>query len=230
MMQSIMQAFLNVGIAFLLGFYAAISPCLFPLLPMFLVRSLQSTDSRRKSLTITTVLILGILTALAVYVAISAFIGLFLIQNQTAIQAVLGALIVFFGLVTMSESLQKALRLTSLNLRSQPKAPGGLFGVYVIGLSYSLLAAPCSGSAVIGFLLYVGTQSNIMVLSFMFIALTLGISIPYLVIALLSGGLRKRMTTALAESARRVQILVGLLLVVIGTLLILPYFGVNLLY
>jgi cytochrome c biogenesis protein CcdA len=83
---------------------------------------------------------------------------------------------------------------------------------------------------VIGFLLYVGTQSNIMVLSFMFIALTLGISIPYLVIALLSGGLRKRMTTALAESARRVQILVGLLLVVIGTLLILPYFGVNLLY
>jgi len=83
---------------------------------------------------------------------------------------------------------------------------------------------------VIGFLLYITTQNSIAILSFIFIALTLGISIPYLAIALLSESVRNRMTIALAESARKVQILVGLLLVIIGTLLILPYFGVHILF
>jgi len=229
-MQAIVQTVVNIGFAFSLGFYAAISPCLFPLLPMFLIRSLQSTDSKRKSVAITGVLVLGILSSLAVYAVISVFIGLFLIQNQVLIQAILGSIIVFFGIVTMSERLQNTLRLTSLNLRSQPQAPGGLFGVYVIGLSYSLLAAPCSGSAVIGFLLYISTQNSIAILSFIFIALALGISIPYLAIALISEGVRNRMTTVLAESARKVQLLVGLLLAIIGTFLVLPYFGVHILF
>jgi cytochrome c biogenesis protein CcdA len=197
---------------------------------MFLIRTLQSTDNRKKAAIVTAVLVLGILSALAVYALVSVFIDLFLIQNQTLIQAILGSIIVFFGVVTMSESLQAALHLTSLNLKSQPQAPGGLLGVYVIGLSYSLLAAPCSGSAVIGFLLYVGTQNNIAIVSFIFIAVATGISIPYLAIAILSESARNRMTTVLAESARKVQILVGLLLVIVGALLILPYFGLSILY
>jgi len=228
--QTIIQIVINIGFAFSLGLYVAISPCLFPLLPMFLIRTLQSTDNRKKAAIVTAVLMLGILGALAVYALVSVFIGLFLIQNQTLIQAILGSIIVFFGVVTMSESLQAALHLASLNLKSRPQAPGGLLGVYVIGLSYSLLAAPCSGSAVIGFLLYVGTQNNIAIVSFIFIAVATGISIPYLAIAILSESARNRMTTVLAESARKVQILVGLLLVIVGALLILPYFGLSILY
>ncbi|MGY5853549.1 MAG: cytochrome c biogenesis protein CcdA [Candidatus Thorarchaeota archaeon] len=229
-MQTFLQIFINMGFAFSLGFYAAISPCLFPLLPMFLIRSLQSADSKKKSAIITGVLVLGILSSLAIYSIISVFIGLFLIQNQIQIQTILGLVIIFFGFVTMSETLQNTFHLTSLNLKSQPEAPRGLIGVYAIGLGYSLLAAPCSGSAVIGFLLYISTQTNLVILLFTFITLAIGITIPYFAIAILSDEMRKRMTTVLAESARKVQILVGLLLVVIGTLLILPYFGIFVLY
>ncbi len=193
---------------------------------MFLIRSLQSAESKKKSIMVTGTLILGILSSLLVYALISVFIGLFLLQNQITIQAFLGSIIIFFGIVTMSETLQRRLRLTSLNLKSQPEAPAGLFGVYVIGLSYSLLAAPCSGSAVVGFMLYISTQTEVLVLALTFIALTLGISIPYLAIALLSEEIRNRMTTSLAESARKVQILVGVFLVAIGTLLVLPLFGI----
>lgn len=220
---------MNMGLALSLGFYAAISPCLFPLLPMFLIRSLQSADSKKKSVIITGVLVLGILSSLIVYSVVAVFIGLFLLQNQITIQAILGLIIVFFGIVTMSDTLQKAFHLTSLNLKSQPRAPGGLLGVYAIGLGYSLLAAPCSGSAVIGFLLYIGTQSNLFILTITFLILAVGITVPYLAIAILSDEMRKRMTDVLAESARKVQILVGLLLVAVGTLLILPLFGIFLL-
>lgn len=217
---------MNIGFAFSLGFYAAISPCLFPLLPMFLIRSLQSADSKKKSVIITGVLVLGILSSLAIYSVISVFIGLFLIQNQIQIQALLGSIIVFFGLVTMSETLQNTLHLTSLNFKSQPSAPGGLIGVYVIGLGYSLLAAPCSGSAVIGFLLYISTQSNSAVLLVTFLSLALGVTLPYFTIAIFSDEMKKKMTTTLAESARKVQIFVGLLLVLLGSILILPSFGI----
>ncbi len=217
---------MNIGFAFSLGFYAAISPCLFPLLPMFLIRSLQSADSKKKSMIITGVLVLGILSSLAIYSVISVFIGLFLIQNQIQIQALLGSIIVFFGLVTMSETLQNALHLTTINLKSQPDAPRGLISVYVIGLGYSLLAAPCSGSAVIGFLLYISTQSNSVVLLFTFLSLALGVTIPYFAVAIFSDEMKKKLTTTLAESARKVQILIGLLLVILGSILILPSFGI----
>ncbi len=225
-MQSIIQIFLNIGFGFTLGLYAAISPCLFPLLPMFLISSLQSTDNKKKAVAITGVLVLGILSSLVVYTLISVFIGLFLIQNQITIQAILGFIIIFFGLVTASESLQHFFRLTSLNFKSQPEAPRSLFGVYTIGLFYSLLAAPCSGTAVIGFLLYMSTQTEIVVLVLTFTAMALGISIPYIAIALLSEEMRTRMTGSLAASAHKVQIFVGVLLVTLGIVLILPLFGI----
>lgn len=208
----------------------AISPCLFPLLPTFLLRNLQATDSRKKAVIVTGFLILGILSSLAIYSVISIFIGLFLLQNQTLIQAILGALIIFFGIVTMSERLQSIFHLTSLNIRNPPEKPGGLVSVFFIGLGFSLLAAPCSGSAVIAFLLYVSTVSNILMFSLIFLAISLGITIPYLALAIFSDSMRLRMITMLAKSAKRIQIAIGLILVVVGSILILAYFGITLFY
>jgi len=226
-MQSVFELLLNTAASFTVGLYASISPCLFPVLPMFLLRTLKSEDSRKRSFIVTAVLIIGILSSLAIYALVSVFIGLFLIQNHTLIQAILGTIIAFFGVVTMSETLQNRLHLTSLNLRSQPQAPKGLASVYAIGLGYSLLAAPCSGSALIGLFLYFGAQTNPVVLAFMFLTMAAGLSIPYLVIALVSGEARNRITTAMVSSARKVQVAVGLLLVAIGVFLVLPVFGIT---
>ena len=51
------------------GLFIAVSPCLFPLLPLFLINSLQSADSRGRSVLVTAVLVLGILSSVAFFIA-----------------------------------------------------------------------------------------------------------------------------------------------------------------
>ena len=142
------------------GLFIAVSPCLFPLLPLFLINSLHSADSRRRSVLVTTVLVAGILSSVAFFIAIAGFIGSFLIDFYIEFQAILGLIILFLGLVMMSSTLQKKLKLSYLSLKTQPSAPSNLVSVYVVGLGYSLLAAPCSGPAILGTVALFGTETN----------------------------------------------------------------------
>lgn len=224
-MQSLIEFFIQLGASFGAGLYVAISPCLFPLLPLFLIRTLQSENSRARSVLVTTILILGILTSIGIFAIISGFIGLFLIQNFRLIRAILGVVITIFGILMMSEQLKIKLGLGALSLKSQPSAPKSLGSVYVIGLGYTLMAAPCAAPALISVFLLFGTQSTIWGIILMYLVVCIGVAIPYLAIALVTGEARIRMATTISNSARRIELVVGLILVVIGIILILPYFG-----
>ncbi|MHA2378889.1 MAG: cytochrome c biogenesis CcdA family protein [Candidatus Thorarchaeota archaeon] len=228
-MQGIVEILIELGATFGAGFYVAISPCLFPLLPLFLMRALQSENSRTRSVIVTSALILGILSSLALFAVVSVFIGLFLIQYHTVLQALLGAFIIFFGLLTMSETLQRTLRMSSLNLRTPPTEATGLAGVFLIGMSYSLMAAPCAAPLLFELFFVFSTQTNAIVLLFMFAAASIGVTIPYLVIALTTGEARSRMATRMTENARKLEIAIGALFVLIGLVLILPLFGISIL-
>jgi len=207
------------------GLFIAVSPCLFPLLPLFLINSLQSADSRGRSVLVTAVLILGILSSVAIFIVIAGFIGIFLIEFYIEFQAVLGLIILFLGLVMMSPTLQKALRLGSLSLRSQPTAPTNLFSVYVVGLGYSLIAAPCSGPAILGTVALFGLESNLFLIILLFIVLSIAIAIPYFLIAVVTGEARMRMAMTISNQARKIELVVGTILVIIGLLLFAQLFG-----
>ena len=116
--------------------------------------------------------------------------------------------------------------MNSMSFRSQPTAPTDLFSIYTIGLGYSLIAAPCTGTALISVFLLFGAQTEIIVLLLMFVAISIGVTLPYLALALLTGESRQRFTTTVTEKARTIEIGIGLLLIVLAVLLILPYFGI----
>ncbi|MHA1246462.1 MAG: cytochrome c biogenesis CcdA family protein [Candidatus Thorarchaeota archaeon] len=225
-MQGIAEILIQLGTSFGVGFYTAVSPCLFPLLPLMLLRTLQSENSRGRSVLVTMTLVLGILTSLAVFALISGLIGMFLVQNHNLLQAGLGALLVFLGVVTMSQRLRDALHLSTLSLRRHPDAPTSLLNVYLIGLGYSLLAAPCSGPALLGAFVMFGAIGDAFLLLLMFIAVSAGVTLPYLVLALATGEARDKITTALTHSAHKIEIAIGVLLIVIGIIIALPFFGI----
>lgn len=207
------------------GLFIAVSPCLFPLLPLFLINSLQSADSRGRSVLVTAVLVLGILSSVAFFIAIAGFIGSFLIEYYIEFQAILGLLILFLGLVMMSSTLQKKLRLSSLSLRSQPSAPTNLLSVFIVGLGYSLLAAPCSGPAILGTVALFGSEANIFTIVLLFIVLSIAIAIPYFLIALVTGEARMRMAMTISNQARKIELIAGTILMIIGFLLFIQLFG-----
>lgn len=224
-MQGIIEFVIQLGASFGAGLYVAISPCLFPLLPLFLIRTLQSEDSRKRSFIVTSILILGILTSIGIFAIISGLIGYFLIQTYTLIRALLGGMIIVFGILMISERLKTRLGLGAFSLKSQPSKPKGLASVYVIGLGYTLMAAPCAAPTIFALSILFGTQTTILGIILMFLVVSIGVAIPYLAIALVSGEARIKMATTISGSARRIELVVGVILVIIGIILTLPYFG-----
>jgi cytochrome c-type biogenesis protein len=224
-MQGFIEFVIQLGASFGAGLYVAISPCLFPLLPLFLIRTLQSEGSRSRSVLITSILILGILTSIGIFAIISGLIGYFLIQNFKLIRAILGGIIIIFGVLMISEKLKTRLGLGTLSLKAQPSAPKNLVSVYVIGLGYTLMAAPCAAPSIFALSLLFGTQSTIWGIILMFLVVSIGVALPYLAIALVSGEAQIRMATTISRSARRIELVVGVILVIIGIILILPHFG-----
>ena len=207
------------------GLFIAISPCLFPLLPLFLINSLQSADSRRRSVVVTAILVAGILSSVAFFIAIAGFIGSFLIDFYIEFQAILGLIILFLGLVMMSSTLQNKLRLSSLSLKTQPSAPTNLLSVYTVGLGYSLLAAPCSGPAILGTVAIFGAETSLFTIILLFVVLSIAISIPYFLIAMVTGEARMRMAMTISNQARKIELVVGTILVIIGFFLFIQLFG-----
>ncbi len=230
MMQGVVELVIFLAGAFTTGLYVALSPCLFPLLPLFLIRNLNATDSRKQSLIVTGILVLGLITSLAVLSLITTVVQAFLLNNFTNLQAVIGGIVVFFGILTMSETLRKALHISSIAPKVQPGNPKSLAGVFLVGLGYSFMAAPCAFSAIVAIPIIFGVQSNLFNMILMFVFLSIGISIPYLAIALVTGEGRTRMAMSMQQHTRKVEILAGILLIAIGIILILPVFGVTLLY
>ena len=207
------------------GLYIAVSPCLFPLLPLFLINSLQSADSRGRSALVTAVLVLGILSSVGFFVLIAGLIGSFLIEYYIEFQAIMGLIILFLGIVMISTTLQEKLGFTSLILRSQPTAPTNLLSVFLVGLGYSLLAAPCSGPAILGTIALFGAESDFLIIVLLFLVLSIAISIPYFLIAVVTGEARMRMASTISQQARKIELIVGMVLVFIGLLLFVQLFG-----
>jgi len=224
LLQVFVEIVVQLGTAFSVGLYVATSPCLFPLLPLFLIRNLQSEDSRTKSVIVTGILIIGILLSLAIFAYISTFVGIFFILYYTYIQAFLGAVIIFVGIITLSQPLRDILHLTSLSMRD-PGTPTTLAGVFAVGFSYALLAAPCTAPVVIITLpLLFGFQTNALLWVALFLCLAIGVAIPYLAIALVTGEARDRMASSIANSAHLIEKIVGLLLIILGLWLMWPWF------
>ncbi|MFW9850299.1 MAG: cytochrome c biogenesis CcdA family protein [Candidatus Thorarchaeota archaeon] len=221
MLQEFVEVVIQLGTAFSAGLYVATSPCLFPLLPLFLIRNLKSEQSRKKSVLVTGILVFGILSSLAVFMSISVFIGFFIIQYYTYIQAILGGIVAFLGVVTLSHTLRDKLRLNRLSM-SDPGTPTSLMGVFVVGFSYALLAAPCTAPVLLVLPLVFSTQPNLLVVLFMFMLLCIGVAIPYLAIALVTGEARDKMAARLSNSARKIEIVVGVFLIILGIWLMIP--------
>ena len=230
-MQGVVETLLMLSGALGSGLYIALSPCLFPLLPLFLLNSLQTADSRKRSVIVTGALVAGILVSIAAFAVIAYLatsVGSFLLTNFTNLQALLGVFILFFGIVMLSETLRDILHLSRLSMRGQPIKPSNLKQVFLVGLGYTLMAAPCAGPSILAIVSIFGVQSNLLILALMLTLVSIAIAIPYFAIALVTGEARTRMAKTLSSHTRGVEIIAGVILITIGVILILPIFGIRL--
>lgn len=174
----------------LLGLGLNLTPCVYPLISITVsFFGTQAHGSTRRALFLATLYVVGIaitFSTLGVAAALSG--GLF--------GAALQKPIVLIGIA----SLMVALALSCFGLYSLQPPPSvmriagsaatGAAGAVFMGLTMGIVAAPCVGPTVIGLLTFVASRQDPLLGFALFTALSIGLGLPYLVLAVAAPSLR----------------------------------------
>jgi len=153
--------FTLIGLAFLGGLVASISPCILSLLPVNLSYiGTRTINSRREALIKASAFVLGVVTVLSLLGLFSAFAGFVFVQFRGYIYLFVGTVIVVMGLslagvITLPlpnnhwlqpNSSQSDAKSAMGQLRRQAIEP------FIVGLTFALVSSPCTSPIMISVL------------------------------------------------------------------------------
>jgi cytochrome c-type biogenesis protein len=217
-------------IAFLVAFAAGaasfLSPCVLPLVPVYLsfvsglsVGEVEKGDRRVVLSTIGFVLGFSIVFTL-LGVGVSLLGGL--IPSQRVLEIVAGGILVAFGAVMVGLTVPSFMQRDVRPLLS--KAPRGPAGAVVVGAAFALGWTPCVGPVLASILALAAAGSNPAGGALLLFVYSLGLGIPFLIAGLFVGK-ALRAFARVRRHLRTIQIISGVLLIVYGALLVGGQFG-----
>ena len=169
-------------ISFLEGVITFISPCLLPMLPIYISYFAGGGErSVKKTLTAACGFVLGFTVVFVTLGALAGTLGSFLRTHQTAVNLISGAVVMAFGL--------NYLGLLRVNLfRGNGRAVQGELGFFsamAFGVIFSVGWTPCVGAFLGSALMMASQQGKVLVGMGMLLCYSLGLGVPFLVSAVL---------------------------------------------
>ena len=219
-------------IAFLSGLLSFFSPCILPLVPSYLIfisgitfddyTGLQSGKYRKIVLIHSLAFIVGFSFVFVALGISSSALGRLLSNYQVYVMRIGGFILIILGLYYLD-----VIRMPFLNREKVfhlKEKPVGLFGSFIIGVTFSLGWTPCVGPALSSILIIASTTENIWEGIYLLGLYSLGLAIPFLISALLFDqlfGLLKKYSSIVKYSMK----FLGVLFIVIGILFFSSYWG-----
>ena len=168
-------------ISFFEGILTFISPCLLPMLPVYLSYFAGGEQNSKKTLKNALGFILGFTVLFTAMGALAGTLGSFLSKYQTVVNIVSGLVVIFFGLNFMG--------IIKLNLfkGSARMQTGelGFFSSVLFGIVFSVGWTPCVGAFLGSALMLASQQGHVVEGTIMLLAYSLGLGIPFLLSAVL---------------------------------------------
>jgi len=170
-------------ISFLEGVITFISPCLLPMLPIYISYFAGGGDrSVGKTLKGALGFVLGFTAVFVAMGALAGTIGGFLSKYQTLVNILCGAVVVLFGLSYLGVLKFSLFRGRSRDLDTDDL---GFFSAFLFGVIFSLGWTPCVG-AFLGSALMLASQQGSMVQGvIMLLCYSAGLGVPFLLSAVL---------------------------------------------
>lgn len=204
-------------ISFLEGIVTFISPCLLPMLPIYISYFAGSERERSTGKTLTNALgfVLGFTMVFVALGALAGSVGGFLSRYQTAVNIATGAIVIFFGLHFLGVF---RLRLFSGMKGFRSDGELGFLSTMLFGIIFSIGWTPCVGAFLGSALMLASQQGETMTGVFMLLAYSLGLSIPFIASALLIDKL-KNAFSFIKKHYSVINTVCGILLIIIGILM-----------
>ena len=207
---------MQYAISFLEGIITFISPCLLPMLPVYISYFAGGGErSTKKTVTAALGFVAGFTLVFVAMGALAGTLGSFLKQYQTAVNVLSGLIVIFFGL--------NFLGLIRLNLfrgsqSRMQKGSMGFFSAFVFGLVFSVGWTPCVGAFLGSALMLASQQGHVLEGMLMLLAYSLGLGLPFLLSAVLIDYLKSAFNW-IKGNYKTINLISGSLLILIGVLM-----------
>ena len=203
-------------ISFLEGIITFLSPCLLPMLPIYISYFAGGGErSSKKTLRTALGFVLGFTIVFVTMGALAGTLGSFLTKYQTIVNIVSGLIVILFGLNYMG--------IFHLNLfkgvgASMERDNLDFFSAALFGMVFSIGWTPCVGVFLGSALMLASQQGHVVEGMLMLLAYSLGLGVPFLFSAVLIDRLKGAFNWVKAHY-REVNLVCGGLLVIIGILM-----------
>lgn len=208
-------------ISFLEGIITFVSPCLLPMLPIY-ISYFAGGEEKNTARVIKNSLgfITGFTVVFILLGALAGTLGSFLNQYKTAVNIVTGLIVIFFGLNFLGVFKLNIFKGTRFSKTDNL----GFFSSVLFGVVFSIGWTPCVGAFLGSALMLATSQGNVLQGVIMLLLYSLGLGIPFFISAILIDKL-KGAFSFIKKHYRVINIISGSLLVAVGVLMATGLFG-----
>ena len=204
---------------FLEGICAFISPCMLPLLPLYL-SYFAGADGKEKGAGRRVFIrsVCFVAGFAAVYGLLGVFagtVGYFLNSYRTVFNIVCGIIVILFGL-----SYLEVIRIPIFKGMNTERRADGIISAFIFGIIFSVSLSPCTGAFLGSALMQASTSGTVLRGFSLLIVYSLGLGVPFIVSALLINKL-ERMFAFIKKHYKTVNLICGIFLILIGVLMAL---------
>lgn len=208
-------------ILFLEGIITFISPCLLPMLPLYISYFAGGEGNRKKTLISAVGFVSGFTVVFMLLGALAGTVGSLLREYENVVNVVSGSLIIFFGLSFLGVFRFSVFKGKSrvLNTENMSFLKSVLFGII-----FSVGWTPCVGAFLASALVMASRNGQTLQGIFMLFMYSLGLGIPFIASALLIDSLKSTFGF-IKRNYRFINLASGVFLILLGILMALGIFS-----
>ena len=203
-------------ISFLEGIITFISPCLLPMLPIYISYFAGGGErTTAKTLKGAVGFVTGFTIVFVTLGALAGTVGSFLREYQTTVNIISGLIVIIFGLNFLGVF---KLNIFKGNQRSVKTDNMGFFSAMLFGIIFSVGWTPCVGAFLGSALMLASQQGHIAEGMLMLLSYSLGLGIPFILSAVLIDYLKSAFNW-IKRNYKIINLISGSLLVIIGIMM-----------
>lgn len=200
-------------ITFLEGVISFISPCMLPMLPVYVSYFAAGSDSSGKVFARAVSFVLGFTVVFSALGLFAGTVGALLSRYRIAVNAVSGLVVILLGL-----SYLDVIRLPFFKGIQKQRRVSGVVSAFLFGMVYSVCLTPCVGAFLGSALMMASVSGTAVRGTLLLLVYALGLGIPFVISAMLLERLRSAFGWIKAHY-KIINRVCGLFLIVIGILM-----------
>lgn len=202
-------------ITFLEGVISFISPCMLPMIPLYIsyFSGGNIEDKKDKVILRSIAFVLGFTLIFCVLGIFAGTIGVFLKKYQTIVNVVCGAIVILLGL-----SYLGIIRISLFKGINKKQKVKSIFSAFLFGIIFSINLTPCIGAFLGSALMMASASGTVLKGMILLLTYSLGLGVPFILSAIL---IEKLKTTFnfIKQHYKIINTICGTFLIIVGLLI-----------